>query len=186
MAFQSGTGILELVKISKIPAKHSFIQKFKKKLMSFKGKGTKNIPYVIWDGSEETLYDEHPVMQDILYLENEKSILKIQNLRKALISSGYLVTIIFSCKSQTYSYPARFEFDGEWHDVFGHCFSLVQYFYPEATYREIISKTNTAIKKTGVFQQSEIICRRDLLDHKFKKKIRSEVHHILVFDMCRL
>jgi hypothetical protein len=176
--------ILELATISKIPVKRSLIQVIQRKIKFLFAKDRKNTKYVTWDGNSEVIY-EYPGQQDILYVEGLRSILKIQHLRKNLILSGYLVTVIFSCKPQTYSYTARFEFDNQWHDVFGHCFALVRQHYPEATYRDIIRLTNLAISKTGVMQQAEIICRQDILDKKFNQKIRSENHIILVFDICR-
>lgn len=74
----------------------------------------------------------------------------------------------------------------EWHGLFTYSFCKVLGENPKITIKDIIFKTNIEMKKSGLDQTSEVICRQNHLDlNIFKGKHPKEKIALFQFDMCR-
>lgn len=137
-------------------------------------------PYIIWDGNviepyHKTKYHDCMVLQD--------GLVSVQNLRRDIIKSGVEPIVIFSCKPGMPSFEVNFP-DSGWGGLFTQ--SLLKMINPCISLRDLITKTNTEMKKSGLNQICEVTCRLDMLDityltgtHNGKKII------YLQYDMCR-
>jgi hypothetical protein len=137
-------------------------------------------PYIIWDGHMVTLYRKtkyHDCM--VLY----DGLVSVQNLRRDCIISGIEPIIIFGCKSGMPSYEVNYPEQG-WGGLFTQ--SLVKVIDRGITIRDLITKTNAEMKKSGLNQICEVVCRLNLLDIEYLPgKHHGKKIVYFQFDMCR-
>jgi hypothetical protein len=137
-------------------------------------------PYIIWDGSSVSLYrstkyHDYVVMQD--------GLISVQNLRRDCILSGVEPIIIFSCKPGMSSFEVNYP-DHGWGGLFTQ--SMVKVMYRGITVRDLISKINIEMNKSGLNQICEVVCRLKFLDIEYLtgNYLGNKIAYFQ-FDMCR-
>lgn len=137
-------------------------------------------PYIIWDGTDIT--DYHPTKgHDCAVLTN--GLVSVQNLRRDCINAGGEPIVIFSCKRGRPSYEVNFPNTG-WGGLFTQ--SMTKVTYPGITIKELIKLTNAEMRKSGLNQICEVICRLNLLNLKYlTPNTKGKIIQCMVFDMCR-
>lgn len=137
---------------------------------------------VVWDGLTLIRY-RPPKGHDCVVLPD--GLISVQNIKRDFILQGWEVIIIFSCKSGMPSYEVNFPGD-KWGGLFTQNLIKVHNENPGITIRNIITKTNVEMNKSGLDQTCEVICRQNLLDTKYMTGKHPEKKIALFqFDMCR-
>lgn len=137
-------------------------------------------PYVIWDGTSVTEYQPTDVHDCAILTDG---LVSVQNLRRDCINAGFEPIVFFSCKGGMPSYHVNFPAIG-WEGLFTQ--SMWNVFYRGITIKELIEQINAEMKKTGLNQVSEVICRLELLNSIYLTEyFKDKKIAYLTFDMCR-
>jgi hypothetical protein len=137
-------------------------------------------PYIIWDGTSITPYLPTKGHDCVVLTDG---LISVQNLRRDCIVSGKEPIVIFSCKRDMPSYELQYQGQG-WGGLFTQ--SMINVFYPGITIKELIKQINIEMKKTGLDQVCEVICRLNQLKLEYltgNYKGKNIVY--LSYDMCR-
>lgn len=136
--------------------------------------------YVTWDGVYLKAY-RPPKGHDCAIFED--GMISVQNARRDFIESGFEPIVIFSCKSGTPSYQVNFPGQG-WDGLFTH--SLWKVLKRDLKLKDLIRQTNIEMRKSGLIQECEVICKLKYLFRKYRKlNKRGENVICLQYDMCR-
>ena len=117
--------------------------------------------YVVWDGKKEKDYQEDPLWHDCS-LTIDMKFISVQKVRRWLIQEGLIPTVIFSCKRGQKA--KEFAIKGKIVGVFSHHWFSLLIKNPSITFRDAVRLVNKTMKQKGIIQQSEIVCRSDILN----------------------
>lgn len=139
-------------------------------------------PYIVWDGS--TIMRYWPTKGHDCVVLND-GLVSVQNIRRDCILSGVEPIVIFSCKRGMPSYEVKFP-NGKWGGLFTQSYLKVLDENPNVNIKDLITKTNNEMSKTGLNQTCEVICRKVLLDMEYLHGKHPGVGiAYLQYDMCR-
>ena len=139
------------------------------------------LPYVIWDGEQETTYVENEWHDCMVTYDME--FVSVQSIRKMFIAKGFVPTLVFACKSGQAAMEGII--DGRGSGVFTYCWNNVCEQNPTITLRQAVSLTNRLIEDKGFSRRCETVCRVDRLDRELWGKFPDSVNCLMIFDMCR-
>ena len=141
------------------------------------------VRYVVWDGETERDYEDDPSMHDCMVAADEE-LVSVQKRRAEVLQKGIVPTIIFACKRGQKAEERAI--NGKMRGVFSYCWTRLLASNPDVTFRDGVRLVNEVMKQKGLYQQSEIVCRSDILDMQVSACNIGDAAHVTMFlDMCR-
>lgn len=134
-----------------------------------------------WDGNRLSLY-RPTQFKDYMVLHD--GLLSVQEVRDKCITSGAEPIILYSCKPGMPSYEISYP-GGECNGLFTRSMTNVTEQYPHIKLSKLVTKTNAEMKKSGLNQTCEIVCRLDMLHREYLSNLKTEIITFIVLDMCR-